>query len=91
MAVHMDFGASNVPGPPFPVHLAGARVQRLYPFGPTGGSAVNITLISYEGTCCIGVNTDVAAIPDGDRFLRCLREGFDEVVAVGVVDPVSIG
>ncbi|MCO8127601.1 wax ester/triacylglycerol synthase family O-acyltransferase [Acidimicrobiia bacterium EGI L10123] len=82
MAVHMDFGASNVPGPAFPVHLAGAEALRFYPFGPTGGSAVNITLLSYRGTCCIGVNMDTAAITDGDRFLHCLTEGFAEVLAV---------
>lgn len=83
MAVHMDFGASNVPGPTFPIHLAGAEVLRLYPFGPTGGSAVNITLLSYRGTCCIGINSDVAAIPDGGHFLACLADGFDEVLALG--------
>lgn len=83
MALHMDFGASNVPGPSFPVHLAGAEALRFYPFGPTGGSAVNITLLSYRGTCCIGVNTDTAAVTDGERFLTCLAEGFDEVLAVG--------
>ncbi len=83
MAVHMDFGASNVPGPPFPVYLAGAEALRFYPFGPTGGSAVNITLLSYRGTCCIGVNADTAAVPDGERFLACLAEGFDEVLALG--------
>jgi diacylglycerol O-acyltransferase / wax synthase len=82
MAVHMDFGASNVPGVPFPVHLAGAEALRFYPFGPTGGSAVNVTLISYRGVCCIGVNSDTAAITDGDRFLACLTEGFDEVLAL---------
>lgn len=83
MAVHMDFGASNVPGPSFPVHLAGAEALRFYPFGPTGGSAVNITLLSYRGRCCIGVNSDTAAVTDGARFLTCLAEGFDEVLDVG--------
>jgi len=83
MSVHVDFGASNVPGPPVPVYLAGAEALRFYPFGPTGGSAVNVTLLSYRGTCCIGVNSDARAIPDGDRFLACLADGFDEVLAVG--------
>lgn len=87
MAVHMDFGASNVPGPAVPVHLAGAEALRFYPFGPTGGSAVNITLLSYRGTCCIGVNMDTAAVTDGDRFLDCLTEGFAEVLAVGDGEP----
>jgi diacylglycerol O-acyltransferase / wax synthase len=83
MAMHMDFGASNVPGFPFPVYLAGAQALRYYPFGPTGGSSVNVTLISYRDTCCIGANSDTAAITDGDAFLECLAEGFDEVLAVG--------
>ena len=66
MLKRVDFLASNVPGVPVPMWLAGAAVERFYPFGPTAGSAVNITLMSYNGTCCIGVNTDGAAIPDPD-------------------------
>jgi hypothetical protein len=42
-----------------------------------------MTLLSYDGTCCVGVNMDTAAIPDGDVFMECLREGFDEVLALG--------
>ncbi|MGA0395471.1 MAG: WS/DGAT domain-containing protein, partial [Rhodospirillales bacterium] len=42
------------------------------PFGPTAGSSVNVTLMSYDGTCCLGINTDTAAIPDGDEFLACI-------------------
>jgi WS/DGAT/MGAT family acyltransferase len=81
MLKRVDFLASNVPGVPVPMWLAGAPVQRFYPFGPTAGSAVNITLMSYNGVCCIGINTDGAAIPDPDVFLDCLRQGFDEVLA----------
>jgi WS/DGAT/MGAT family acyltransferase len=83
MLKHVDFLASNVPGLPFPIYLAGERVVRYYPFGPPTGAAVNVTLLSYHDTCCIGVNADTAAIPDTAVFLRCLREGFDEVLAVG--------
>jgi len=81
MLKRVDFLASNVPGVPMPMYLAGAVVERFYPFGPTAGSAVNVTLMSYRDTCCIGVNTDAAAIPDPDEFRECLREGFDEVLA----------
>jgi WS/DGAT/MGAT family acyltransferase len=75
----VDFLASNVPGVPTPMWLEGQRVVRFFPFGPTAGSAVNITLMSYNGTCCIGVNSDAAAIPDPDTLLECLRAGFAEV------------
>lgn len=80
MLKHVDFLASNVPGLPIPLYLAGAEVERFFPFGPTAGSSVNLTLMSYRDVCCIGVNTDSAAIPDPEVFLRCLDEGFAEVL-----------
>jgi hypothetical protein len=73
--------ASNVPGVPVPMWLEGQRIVRFFPFGPTAGSAVNITLMSYNGVCCIGVNSDSAAIPDPDTLLDCLKAGFAEVCA----------
>ncbi len=80
MIKHVDFIASNVPGLDMPVYLGGARVLCYYPFGPTLGSACNITLMSYAGTCFVGVNTDTAAVPDPDLLVTCLRDGFAEVV-----------
>ncbi len=82
MLKHIDFLASNVPGVPVPMYLAGAEVLRYYPFGPTAGSSVNITLMSYRDVCCMGVNTDTAAIPDDRVFLDCLDRGFAEVLAL---------
>jgi len=78
----VDFLASNVPGVPVPMWLEGQRVERFFPFGPTAGSALNVTLMSYNGTCCMGVNSDTAAIPDPDALLDCLRDGFAEVCTV---------
>lgn len=78
----VDFLASNVPGVPIPMWLCGKRVDRFFPFGPTAGSAVNITLMSYDGTCCIGVNSDAAAVPDPDVLQRCLQDGFAEICGV---------
>jgi diacylglycerol O-acyltransferase / wax synthase len=83
MLKHVDFLASNVPGFPVPVYLAGARVEAYYPFGPTIGSSVNVTLLSYVDTCCIGVSCDAAAVPDPHVLAECLREGFCEVLALG--------
>lgn len=79
---HVDFLASNVPGIPVPVYLGGARVRMQYPFGPTIGAAVNVTLMTYVDTCALGVNVDTGAIPDLDVFHACLIEGFDEVLAL---------
>lgn len=88
-----DFTASNVPGPPVPVWLGGAKVKRLYPMVPTVGAAVNITLLSYSGIwASIGVSMDDAAVPDPDVLMAALAKGFAEVGAApadGADDPVS--
>lgn len=82
MLKRVDFLASDVPGYKFPVYLAGARLERYTPFGPTIGAAVNLTLLSYAGTCSIGVTIDTAAISDVQTFMECMREGFEEVLAL---------
>lgn len=79
----VDFVTSNVPGPPFPVYMSGARIERMFPFGPPAGAAVNITLFSYDGVAQIGVRSDPAAVPDTSRLMADLRAGFDEVLAIG--------
>jgi WS/DGAT/MGAT family acyltransferase len=80
----VDFLASDVPGMTAPVFLAGAELLAYYPFGPTIGTAVNATLLSYVDTCYIGVNIDVAAVPDPENLMADLRAGFDEVLQLAV-------
>jgi len=82
MLKRMEVVASDVPGVPVPVWLAGARLTAFYSFGPTIGAAVNVTLLSYAGTCHVGVNVDTGAVPDHELLVACLREGFAEVVAL---------
>lgn len=79
----VDFVTSNVPGPPFPVYLAGARIQNQFAFGPMTGAAANITLLSYVDEVNLGFNVDPAAVPDTTAFMDAMREGFDEVLKTG--------
>src|SRR5262249_49260609 len=60
----LNLQASNFPGMSRPAYLAGARIERMYPFGPVPGSAMMATLITHEGHCCIGVTTDNDAVGD---------------------------
>ncbi len=76
-----DFAATNVPGPPFPVYIAGSRVTRLISFAPKSGAALNIGLLSYNGRAEIGINIDRDAVPDHDVLVRCFKESFEEVIA----------
>jgi diacylglycerol O-acyltransferase len=80
---NVDFLCSDVPGIPVPVFLGGARVVTQYGFGPTIGSAVNVTLLTYVDVCTLGIDVDTGAIPDYDVFFESLVAGFDEVLALG--------
>ncbi|TGD83922.1 DUF1298 domain-containing protein [Mycolicibacterium sp. CH28] len=79
---HVDFLCSDVPGVPVQVYLGGAQVRMQYAFGPTVGSAVNVTLLTYVDTCSLGIDVDTGAIPDFDEFYDCLAAGFEEVLAL---------
>ena len=83
MLKHIDFLASDIPGFPFPVYLAGARMERYVAFGPTTGTSVNFSLLSYDGACCVGIVIDTAAVADPETMVDCVRKGFDEVLALG--------
>jgi WS/DGAT/MGAT family acyltransferase len=78
-----DMSASNVPGLPYQTYLAGAKVERLYPFGPLPGVAVMAAMVSHAGTCCFGLNIDGAAVGDVDELMECFGAGLDETLAVG--------
>jgi WS/DGAT/MGAT family acyltransferase len=82
MLKSIDFVTSNVPGPPFTVYSGGARVERMFGFGPLSGAAANVTLFSYDGQVQIAINSDATAIPDGDFFTECMVKGTDEVLSV---------
>jgi len=40
-------------------------------------------MFTEGGTCYVGVNYDTASITEPDLFVECLREGFDEILALG--------
>jgi hypothetical protein len=88
-----DVTASNVPGVPVPVWLAGARVTRMYPLVATIGAAVNITLLTYNGTASVGISTDDAAVSEPELMLEALRQGFADVIGkhVPATSPLSVG
>lgn len=76
----IDFVTSNVPGPPIPVFIDGARMERQIAFGPMTGAAANLVVLSYCDELNVGINTDPAAIVDPDVFTDAIRQGFDEVL-----------
>ncbi|MFZ1286939.1 MAG: wax ester/triacylglycerol synthase domain-containing protein [Candidatus Phosphoribacter sp.] len=81
-AARADLAASNVPGPTEQTYLAGARVERIFAFGPLPGVAVMAVLLSHLGTACIGLTIDGAAVPDPDVLVSAMQQGIDEVLGL---------
>jgi hypothetical protein len=71
---------SNVPGPPVPLWLAGARMRAYYPLSIViHGLALNITVHSYDGHLDFGLVACPRAVPDLDVLVRGLDASFAEL------------
>ena len=71
---------SNVPGPPVPLYLAGARVDSYYPLSiVTHGLGLNITVQSYAGQLEFGILSCPSALPGPDRLARHLASALEEL------------
>ena len=79
----VDFAASNVRAAPFDLYLAGALLEHNYPIGPLGGTAWNITTMSYRGRLDIGIHSDAAAVEDPVALAADVQTSFEELLALG--------
>ena len=77
----IDFATSNLKAAPFDLYIAGAKLEANYPIGPIGGTAFNLTTMSYRGMLDMGLHIDSAAIAEPDRLRRCLEQSFEELIA----------
>ena len=82
-----DAQISNVPGIAYPVYMGGAEITHFYPFAPVPGCGMMIVMMSHNGRCCIGINSDRAAVTEPELMVECLQAGMDEIVALGKNKP----
>jgi hypothetical protein len=92
-ALASDVTTSNVPGPPLPLFIAGARIAGIYPLVATIGAAVNVTMVTYDGSAFVGISADDRAVPDLADLVADMRSGFATVTEgpVGPADPLTEG
>lgn len=78
----MNLIISNVPGPPFPIYCAGARVEALYPMGPLlYGTGINVTVFSYQDSIDFGFLVCRDVVPDHWSLADGIRSSLDELLA----------
>jgi len=71
---------SNVPGPPFPLYFAGAKLVSLFPMGPVmEGAGLNITVISYMDDIDIGLIVCRESVPDVWDMAADIEESLAEL------------
>ena len=69
---------TNVPGPPVPVYLAGARLLELFPMMPTMGNlTLVVAVLSYAGQLNLTAVADTDGCPDVEVFAQGVRSALD--------------
>ncbi len=76
----VDFTTSNVKAAPFELYIAGGLMESNYPIGPLGGTAFNLTTMSYNGSMEMGLHVDAGAVSQPSLLESCLRASFDEIL-----------
>jgi diacylglycerol O-acyltransferase / wax synthase len=76
---------SNVPGPPMPLYMAGARMLTNYPTSiAVHGLALNITVQTYNQSLDIGVMACAHACPETAELAAYIDAAFMEFQALPV-------
>jgi diacylglycerol O-acyltransferase / wax synthase len=78
---------TNVPGPQFPLYLAGRRMLDPFPMVPLAkNQGLGIALLSYAGKINFGLVGDYDVLWDLDDFAEDVRESLDELAAAAGVE-----
>jgi WS/DGAT/MGAT family acyltransferase len=74
---------TNVPGPQFPMYMAGARMVEVFPHVPLAGNlGLGIALMSYDGRIHWGFNADYEVVPDLEAFVADTRDALAELLRI---------
>jgi WS/DGAT/MGAT family acyltransferase len=77
---------TNVPGPQFPLYIAGRQMLEAFPFVPLGGGVrIGVAIFSYNGMLNFGVTGDYDAAPDIAVLCRGIEDGMSELVKAASV------
>jgi len=77
----MNLIISNVPGPPFPIYSAGAKLEAIYPMGPLiYGTGINVTVFSYLEKIDFGFMVCRDVVPDPWFIAEGVQIALDELL-----------
>ncbi|WP_411880317.1 wax ester/triacylglycerol synthase family O-acyltransferase [Polaromonas sp. YR568] len=74
-----NLAISNVPGPPVPLYLAGAKFLTFHPLSIIlHGLALNITIQTYADHVDFGIIADKKALPHAKDLARAIEDAFKQ-------------
>ena len=77
----LNTGTTNVPGPQFPLYLAGRRMLESFPYIPLFASVrVAVAIFSYDGALSFGISGDYDTAPDIDVLSTGIEDGLRQLV-----------
>lgn len=79
----IDWATSNLRAADFPVYVAGAEITHMYPIGPLGGTAFNLTAMSYNGSFDFGLFVDPVAVEDPVELRDHLKSSYQDLIKGG--------
>jgi diacylglycerol O-acyltransferase len=87
-----NLAISNVPGPPVPLYLAGAKFLTFHPLSIVmHGLALNITIQTYAGHVDFGIVADKKALPHAKDLAKAIEEAFTQAQTLMVTTaPVAL-
>lgn len=81
---------TNVPGPPLPLWLLGARLRVGFPQVPLfEHQSLGIALFSYDGQLCWGVNADWDGVSEPSAVVEALRASAGELYVAAGLSPLA--
>jgi WS/DGAT/MGAT family acyltransferase len=77
----LNTGTTNVPGPQFPLYLAGRRMLESFPYIPLFANVrLAVAIFSYDGSLSFGVSGDYDSSPDIDVLCEGIEHGLARLV-----------
>ncbi len=79
--------ATNVPGPPMPLYMAGAKIsEQMFWVPQTGSIGLGVSILSYNGNVHFGLIADAKLIPDPDAVIQRFIPEFEKLLYVALMD-----
>ena len=71
---------TNVPGPPVPLYIAGAKIHTAYGMAPIlDGLGLILVVLSYKGQISIGASSCKQIVPDPELLINYISNSLDDL------------